>query len=340
MTAVSGSQARRSRARRRQARRGVALLAALWLVVMMTTAGLQFATVARERRQLGLTSADRSRDRAALEGVLAQVQARLEGEERERRRTDARRVATRRTVTLPDPWRDLPARLANPLVLGDRAVSVRSIDLGTVVNVNLASETELATLIESVIGQPEEATRLAQAMLDWRDGDTVARPRGAEAERYARAGLAVRPINGPFRSVDDLQDVWGMSPGRLAQLRPFLTVDGAVRRININAAPAAVLRTLPGMTEPLLTAILALRNRGRRVESIPALLSAVQTAGRAGSGEREALARQLGDAVSLDVQDVAMVLRVAEPRYATPAQLVAVLHRNGDGTVEVGARRW
>jgi hypothetical protein len=70
------------------------------------------------------------------------------------------------------------------------------------------------------------------------------------------------------------------------------------------------------------------------------LLSAVQTAGRAGGGEREALARQLGDAVSLDVQDVAMSLRVAEPQYANPAQLVAVLHRNGDGTVEVGARRW
>jgi len=76
------------------------------------------------------------------------------------------------------------------------------------------------------------------------------------------------------------------------------------------------------------------------VESIPALLSAVQTVGRAGSGEREALARQLGDAVSLDVQDVAMALRITEPQHATPAQLVAVLHRNGDGTVEVGARRW
>jgi hypothetical protein len=76
------------------------------------------------------------------------------------------------------------------------------------------------------------------------------------------------------------------------------------------------------------------------VESIPALLSAVQTAGRAGGGEREALARQLDDAVSLDVQDVAIELRVAEPQYATPAQLVAVMHRNGDGTVEVGARRW
>lgn len=326
--------------RQARARRGVALLAALWLVVMITTAGLQFATVARERRQLGLTSSDRSRDRAALEGVLAQVQARLEWEERERLRTDARRVTTRRMRTLPDPWSDLPVRLSNPWPLGDRAVSVRSIDLGTVVNVNLASETELAALIASVIGETEEATLLARTVLDWRDADTLARPGGAEAERYARAGLTARPVNGPFRSLDELQDVWGMSPDRLAQLRPYLTVDGAVRRININAAPAAVLRTLPGMTEPLLTVILALRNRGRRVESLPALLSAVQNAGRSGSGERDALARQLGDAVSLDVQDVALELLVAEPRHATPAQLVAVFHRNGDGTVEVGARRW
>lgn len=93
-------------------RRGVALLAALWLVVMITTAGLQFATVARERRQLGLTSADGSRDRASLEGALAQLQARLEAEERDRLRVDARRVVTRRTAIPTDPWRDLPVRLA------------------------------------------------------------------------------------------------------------------------------------------------------------------------------------------------------------------------------------
>ncbi len=321
-------------------RRGVALLAALWLVVMITTAGLQFATVARERRQLGLTSADGSRDRAMLEGALAQVQARLEAEERDRLRLDARRVVTRRTALVVDPWRELSARFANAVMIGESAIAVRPVDLGTVLNVNLASETELSTLVEAVTGNPEQAASLAQAVLDWRDDDTIARPKGGEAERYARAGLPVRPANGLFRSLDDLQDVWGMTPALLERLRPYLTVDGSVRRININAAPVAVLRTLPGMTEPLLAAILALRTRGRRVESVPALVSAVRNAGRAGSGEREAFARQLSDAVTLETRDVALTFTVAEPREGQAAQLVAVVHRNDDGTVDVGGRRW
>ena len=321
-------------------RRGVALLAALWLVVMITTAGLQFATVARERRQLGIISSDQSRDRAALDGALSQAQARLEWEDTERLRADARRTPTRRTSLASDPWQDLSQRFVNPLLMGERTVSVQVVDLGTVLNLNLASETELASLIASVVGESSDAKALAQAIIDWRDQDTVARPLGAEADRYRRAGLPVQPANGLFHAVDDLLDVWGVTPPLFERLRPFLTVDGAVRRINLNAAPAVVLRTLPGMTEPLLTTILALRGRGRRVESIPALVSAAQNAGRAEPGEREALARVLSDAVSLDTRDVALELAIAEPRQLQPAQLVAVLHRNGDGTVDVVARRW
>jgi general secretion pathway protein K len=324
----------------RRRRRGVALLAALWLVVMITTAGLQFATVARERRQLGRTSVDVSRDRAALEGMLATLQARLESEERQRLRVDARRVNTRRTVGVVDPWQNLSGRLATPLAFDDRLIAARVTDLGTVLNVNLAGEAELASLITAVTGDAEEGDRLSQAILDWRDEDTVPRADGAEADRYAQTGTPVRPPNGMLQSVDELQDVWGMSPARFAQLRPYLTVDGAVRRVNLNAAPAAVLRTLPGMTEPLLTAILALRSRGRRVESIPALVSSVQNAGRAGSGERDALVRLLTDKVTVDTRDVALELTVAEAGENARARLVAVLRRNADGTVDVGATRW
>ena len=324
-------------------RRGVALLAALWLVVMITTAGLQFATVARERRQVGSTVADLGRDAAALEGALAEVQARLEWEAREAREARAvggRPIRTARATRAADPWQNLEARFTAPIAIGDRDIAVRALDLGTVVNVNLAGETELASLFERVLVDGDAATRLAQSIADWRDDDDLSRPRGAEVEQYRRSDLPVRPANGPFRTLDELVDVQGMTPARLERLRPYLTADGAVRRVNVNAAPVVVLRTLPGMTEPLLTTIMALRERGRRVESIPALVSAVRGAGRAGTGERDALTRMLTESISLDTRDVALELTVRHPAGAVGTRLTALLHRDDDGTVWVGARRW
>lgn len=330
----------------KRTRRGFALLAALWLVVMIATAGLQFAQVARERRHLGLISADRSREMAALDGALAMVLARLDADAA--RSANDRQGASRafaRVVPLAvDPWRQVSDRFVLPLVVGADSVAVLTTDLGTVVNVNLASELELTTLIEAITGDAARARRTAQSILDWRDPDTLPRPQGAEAEQYASAGFPVRPANSAFRTLDDLHDVVSISPELLDQLRPYLTTDGAVRRINLNAAPDVVLRTLPGMTEPLLTAILALRTRNRRVESIPALLSAVRSAARtgngSGSGERDALARALTDAVTLEVNDVAFRLTANPASTAQPLSLIAVIRRNADGTATVTSRRW
>ncbi len=284
------------------------------------------------------------RDAAALEGALAYVQATLELESNRdangNATTRTRRAVMRRPRPAVDPWQNMAERFAVPVAIGDREVTVRTTDLGTVVNLNLASETELAILFEHVLADERAARQLAQAVLDWRDDDDLPRANGAEADDYRRANQPVRPANGPFQSLDDLQDVRGMTPTRLEQLRPFLTVDGTTRRVNVNAAPAVVLRTLPGMSEPLLTTILALRSRGRRVESIPALVSAVRSAGRVATGEREALARMLTESVSLDTRDVAVELTVSAPVDAQPARLIAVLHRNDDGMVGMGPRRW
>ena len=330
----------------KRTRRGFALLAALWLVVMIATAGLQFAQVARDRRHLGLISADRSREMAALDGALAMVLARLDADAARSAndRQGASRAFSRVVPLAVDPWRQVSDRFVLPLVVGADSVAVLTTDLGTVVNVNLASELELTTLIEAITGDAARARRTAQSILDWRDPDTLPRPLGAEAEQYASAGFPVRPANSAFRTLDDLHDVVSISPELLDQLRPYLTTDGAVRRINLNAAPDVVLRTLPGMTEPLLTAILALRTRNRRVESIPALLSAVRSAARtgngSGSGERDALARALTDAVTLEVNDVAFRLTANPASTAQPLSLMAVIRRNADGTSTVTSRRW
>src|SRR5437870_11606202 len=61
-----------------KARRGVALLAALWLVVAIAAVALQFSIEARERRNLGILASERGIQRGLAIGALALMQAKLE----------------------------------------------------------------------------------------------------------------------------------------------------------------------------------------------------------------------------------------------------------------------
>jgi len=316
----------------RGSRRGVALLGALWLVAMIASVSSQFAVAVRERRALGLVAADGARDHAVLAGALATLQARLEAELRVPPRT------ARQAALAFDPWRDLDAQLADGLVVGDAPVAVRAIDLGTVRNVNLASELELQALIGAVLRDAQAGRALAQAMLDWRDVDTLPRAFGGEAAAYATAGLLVPPENVRFRTIDDLRHVIGMTPERLDALRPYLTTIGTVTRVNLNAAPEPLLRTLPGMTEPLLAQILALRAGGRRIESVPALVAASGSAPR-GSAASDGISRRLTELTTLDTRDVLVELSVRDPFPGPPARLTVVLQRVDDGTVRLVERR-
>jgi type II secretory pathway component PulK len=329
--------ARRAPAPRR-ARAGVALLGALWLVLMITAVGTRFALAAQARRQLGLDAADRARDEAALSGALATLRARLETEARLASVARARAGSAMATgaVGWRDPWATLGAQFADGITVGDRLVDVRVLDLGTVRNVNLLGEASLAALFTSVLRDLPGSQALAQAIADWRDADTLARARGGEASAYARAGMLVRPGNGAFRDVDDLRDVLGMTPEAFEAVRPLLTTLGDNTPVNLNAAPEAVLRTLPGVTEVLLRQLLALRRGGRRVESVPALIAASGAAGPAGA----ALERELTGAVTVETRDVLVTLTTRGAAAGPAARLQAVVHRLADGTVRVSEQRW
>lgn len=324
----------------RHQRRGVALLGALWLVLMIATVGTRFALAAQARRQLGLSAADRARDDAVLSGALATVRARLETEARLARvaRAQAGTGAANGTADIAwrDPWATLAMQLADGVTVGEQQVDVEVLDLGTVRNVNLLGEVQLASMFATVLRDLPTAQALAQAIADWRDQDTLPRARGGEASAYARAGLLVRPTNGSFREVDDVRDVLGMTPEAFEAMRPLLATLGGNVRINLNAAPEAVLRTLPGVTEVLLRQILALRSSGRRVESVPALIAASGASGPAGA----ALERQLTSAVTVQTRDVLLTFTTRATSPGPAASMRAVVHRLDDGSVRVSEQRW
>src|SRR5262249_53366999 len=91
-------------------------------------------------------------------------------------------------------------------------------------NLNDASEALLVNLASSAGASHDQSLSLAEAILDFRDPDNLRRPKGAEEPEYRAAGLTWVPKNAPFESVDELQQVFGMTKRVFDRLRAMVTV--------------------------------------------------------------------------------------------------------------------
>jgi type II secretory pathway component PulK len=318
---------------RRSSRRGVALLAALWLIVAIAAVALQFSLAARERRVLGLAAADRGRDIALATGALSSMQARMEYDLRNGPTGEAANSA----ISGADPWFGADSVYSGTTYVDSFPVDVLARDLGTMININVAQENDLRLLFGYVLGSANIADKLAQAIMDWRDVDENPRPNGAEAQQYLDDGRLVLPANGPFREVDDLVHLYGMTDDVLALLRPYITTHGETQaRINLNAAPEPVLRALPGMSDAILAQILSLRSMGRRITSVSQVLGGVvgpTTGGRGSQNPRDQQVRRLQDQLStrtiVNTTDVELTFFVRDTARTQPFRFIAVLTRNG-----------
>lgn len=101
------------------------------------------------------------------------------------------------------------------------------------------------------LGEPADAAaRLAGAVVDWRDADSLVQPAGgAEDADYAAAGLPGGAKDAPFESIAELAQVLGMRPALYAAAAPHLTVHTG------RALPDAV------SADPLLRRALGLPDR-------------------------------------------------------------------------------
>lgn len=107
-------------------------------------------------------------------------------------------------------------------------------------NLNTAPEDVLERLLIRAVGlRKDEADRLVDAILDWRDTDREQRPYGAEDFYYS----GYESKDGPFENLEELLLVRGMSQAIYARIIPSLTVYGS-GRVNINTADAVVLQAL------------------------------------------------------------------------------------------------
>ena len=229
-------------------RRGFALLAALWLLVALSTVSLALGEAARARRLAAANASEGLRARAAAQAGIEVVRARL-----------AQRLEPMRMDGL-DPWRDVDSLGGDTMVVGSARYTAEVQDVGAALHLNRASEDELRRLLTALRVDAGLADRLAQRILDWRDADDLHRARGAEKPAYLEARALDLPRNGPFQALGELRSVLGMTPEVYERVRPHLTLLGS-GQVNLGTAPRPVLLALPGMTEEAAAVIIRLRGR-------------------------------------------------------------------------------
>lgn len=299
-------------------RRGVALLAALWLVVAIATVSLQFAIDARERRTVGILASERGIQRAAAQGALALTQAKLDY---------ALQVAptanNAQQLRGSDPWLGIDSIYTGTVMIDSMPVDVVARDLGEKLNINQLTENDLLAFFSFLLKDYSKATELSQTIMDWRDADSLPRPSGAERDQYIKDDALALPTNSSFRDIDELRNVKGMTPEIYAEASPYLTTRGN-GSVNANTAPAPVLRAIPGMTDALVASILSARSQGRRItdRDLPNLVNQATGRGRQGPAQNATIAR-----LTTQTQNVEFTFTARAGPQSQPSQLTVVIQR-------------
>lgn len=212
------------RGRETRPARGFALIVVLWFLVLLSALGTYLMVNARSETALARNMLAAARAEALADAGVAQAVFNLTG-------TDPVKIwpldGTPHAVTLP----------------GGTA-TIRLYDEGAKINPNLASDTLLAALFETLGVEQQRAVRLGSAIADWVHPGDKPRPLGAKKPQYEAAGLDYGPPNQPVQSLDELQLVLGMTPEIFALARPYLTIYTTAPSPDPNAASDVVQHAL------------------------------------------------------------------------------------------------
>lgn len=201
---------------------GAALLLVLWLIVLLTALVGAFALTARvEHMQGQVLARGLGADSAARAGLEYAIHRLSLADPRVQWRPDGR----------PYLWQYAGAQ-----------IEVRITDESGKLDLNEADATLLSGLLRALGSDSGEAARLAGAIVDWRDRDSLSQPSGgAEDADYAAAGRDYGAKDAPFESIAELQQVLGFTPALYAKIASCVTVYSRTARPDPAFAPAAVL---------------------------------------------------------------------------------------------------
>ena len=226
---------------RRRGQEGIALIAVLWLTILLTVIASGFAFSMHGEAVAARNALSLAQARFAADGAVERVAYELT-----------------RPRNLPDVWQadGTPQTWAE----GEVRITTWATDESARIDLNTANDLLLRGLLMTVGGlEATQADAVLAAILDWRDPDDLKRPNGAEEADYRAAGKNYKPANAPFETVGELARVLGVTPELVARLADSLTVYARQPGVNTATASRDVLLAIPNMTPEIVDAFIQQR---------------------------------------------------------------------------------
>ena len=211
-----------------QGRRGVALLAVLWVLTLLALMAASLTRTTRTEISLARNLSESARAEALADAGVELAVAKL------------------RLPAGAEGW--VLDGAVHEIVLEDGEIRVSVADEAGKIDVNLADEALLEALFRAAGLERDDSVALAQAVIDFRDSDSLRQLNGAEDDDYAEAGRPFGAKDSPFEVVEDLRQVMGMTAALYAEIAPALTVHARRPRPDPRTAPPLVAAALAGRT--------------------------------------------------------------------------------------------
>lgn len=202
--------------------RGAALLTVLLLVAVMAVLAASALEKLRLSTHLAANGAaiDQARSYAQAAETLAMMRI---GDlvDRDPAKTTLEGGWNGKRVTLPIPGGIATARLRD----GGNCFNLNSVANGSIATELRANPTGVAqfvALMEAIGIRGDQALRIAAALTDWVDGDTVPAGGGAEDPHYQALATPYLAANTRLQDVSELRAVAGVTPEVYERLKPWV----------------------------------------------------------------------------------------------------------------------
>ncbi|HVC45274.1 MAG TPA: type II secretion system minor pseudopilin GspK [Candidatus Binataceae bacterium] len=259
--AIAGRIAGYARARTGRSERGVAMLAALLTISLMTILVVDFTTSSALGYRSAANQADELRALYLARSGIAAGMALLE--------RDAIADALNNSPGHQpyDALTDIWAMPFPPVPIGGGTVSLVIVDESRKLSINRIYsmrtqqvDTNYVQVVARLFENIGVSTDLIPVLVDWLDPDSVESPGGAEADYYLQLMPPYEPRNAPMPTIGDLRACKGVDDATFAVLSRYLSASPETL-VNPNTAPPEVLAALspelsnsPGVVKEIIAA--------------------------------------------------------------------------------------
>lgn len=221
---------------------GVALILVLWVLSILMLMSSSFSLTMRRESSGVMAIKDNAQANAYAQSGIAIAQAMLLNEDEEKR------------------WR-VDGSIYE-IETDNAKMRIRLFSETGKIDINSVTADLLHKVLFHAPIESQEQVKLEQAILDWRDEDETMRPFGAEKAEYQALKLSYSPRNKPFRSLEELQMVRGMTEDVFNWMKPIFTVYAAGQtEVDLRLASPDVLSVLPDVDSTLLDAYFLARQQ-------------------------------------------------------------------------------